>query len=155
MMTDDTYDKGAMQAALDQARAAGERGEVPIGAVLVDRKTGKIVAAAGNQTREVNDPTAHAEVQVIRARCAELGVQRIPDHDLYVTLEPCTMCAAVLSFARVNRVIFGAADIKGGGVTSGVRFYDAPTCHHRVGVVGPVGPAECGDMLQAFFKERR
>ena len=152
-----SYDLKAMQAALEEAEKAGRAGEVPIGAVLVDPETGEIVARAGNRTRELNDPTAHAEVMVIRDLCAKTGAQRIPGYDLYVTIEPCTLCAAAISFARVRRVVFGADDPKGGGVVNGVRFYDAPTCHHRPEIVGPVAEmsAACGDIVRAFFKDRR
>jgi tRNA(adenine34) deaminase len=144
-----------MQAALEMAAHAAHRGEVPIGAVLVNRASGAIVAQAGNTTILDADPTAHAEINVVRALARQLGVQRLPGHDLYVTLEPCTMCAAALSFARIDRVIFGATDPKGGGVISGVRFFDAPTCHHRPRIIGPTGPEECGTILQDFFKARR
>ena len=152
-MTD--YDLNAMQAAREEAEKAAARDEVPIGAVLVDPKTGVIVARDGNRTREYNDPTAHAEILVIRAASAQAGAQRIPGLDLYVTLEPCTMCAAALSFARVSRVIIGAPDPKGGGILHGAKFYDQPTCHHRPQIIGPVMAEECGALLRDFFAKRR
>ena len=160
MMTDLTIsdpDLTAMRAAMEEARLAGTRGEVPIGAVIVNRDTGAIVARDGNRTRERNDPSAHAEVMVIRALGAHIGAQRMPGHDLYVTVEPCTLCAAAISFARIDRVVFGTIDVKGGGVVSGVQFYDAPTCHHRPVVVGPVDAVqdECARIMRDFFKERR
>lgn len=151
------YDLTAMQAAMEEATMAEARDEVPIGAVLVNRETGKIVARAGNRTRERNDPSAHAELLVIRDRCAQMGAQRIPGHDLYVTLEPCTMCAAAIAFARIDRIIFGTVDVKGGAVVSGVRFFDSPTCHHHADSVGPVAEVEeaCATQLQNFFRRRR
>lgn len=144
-----------MQAALDEARAAAARGEVPIGAVLVDRASGTIVARDGNRTIERADPTAHAEVNVVRAACAAAGSQRIPGHDLYVTLEPCALCAAALSFARIDHVIYGAADEKGGGVEHGGKFYEQPTCHHRPAVTSGVMANEGGVLLKEFFAARR
>ncbi len=140
---------------MEEAKAAAVRGEVPIGAVLVEVASGRIVEAAGNRTREKNDPTAHAEIEVIRAGCAKTGAQRIPDHDLYVTLEPCTMCAAAISFARIRRVIFAAADAKGGGVLHGAKFFGQATCHWRPEVVqGPL-TEESTELLRGFFRERR
>lgn len=144
-----------MKAALEEAKQAALCGEVPIGAVLVDPARGEIVARAGNRTIELHDPSAHAEILCIRAACAEAGAQRIPGLDLYVTLEPCAMCAGALSFARVRRVIFGASDPKGGGVVHGGRFFEQPTCHHRPEVTGGVMDAECGAVLREFFKARR
>lgn len=142
-----------MQIALKEAQVAAARGEVPIGAVLVDA-SGAIVARNGNCTLEYRDPTAHAEMLVIREACAKAGAQRIPDHDLYVTLEPCAMCAAAISFARIRRVIVGALDPKGGGIWHGAKFYEQPTCHHRPEIVHE--PLEdCGQILKDFFKERR
>ncbi len=150
-------DLTAMRAAMEEARLAGGRGEVPIGAVIVDRDTGTVVARDGNRTRELNDPSAHAEVMVIRALGGRVSAQRMPGHDLYVTVEPCTLCAAAISFARIDRVVFGTVDAKGGGVVSGVRFYGAETCHHRPVVVGPVDAVqdECAGLMREFFKERR
>ena len=111
-----------MNAALEEAKRASARDEVPIGAVLVHSETGEVVSAAGNRTIELSDPSAHAEILVIRQQCEKLGVQRLPEYDLYVTLEPCTMCAAAISFARIRRLIIGAPDAKGGGVLHGARF---------------------------------
>ena len=142
-----------MAAALEQARMAAARGEVPVGAVIVRR--GEILAAAGNRTREDNDPTAHAEMLAIRDACRRLGSERLPDSDLYVTLEPCAMCAAAISFARVRRLYFGAADEKGGGVVNGVRFYASPTCHHVPDIYPHIGEWESADLLKSFFRNRR
>lgn len=150
------HDLEYMQAALDEARAAGERGEVPIGAVIVNAATGGIIARSGNRTIELKDPTAHAEIMVIRGACKKAGAQRIPECDLYVTLEPCAMCAAAISFARIRRVVFAAPDPKGGGVLYGGRFYEQPTCHHRPEVVAhePLA-AESGALLKSFFVSKR
>jgi len=142
-----------MDLALDQARRAAERGEVPIGAVIV--REGVVLAADGNRTLELNDPTAHAETLAIRAACATLESQRLPECDLYVTLEPCPMCAAAISFARIRRLYYAAADPKGGAVESGVRFYSQPTCHHAPDVYGGIGEREAADMLRDFFRARR
>lgn len=144
-----------MSEALAQARAAARRGEVPIGAVLVDAASGALVAADGNRTLELSDPTAHAEVLVIRAGGAKLGSQRLAGCDLYVTLEPCALCAAAISFARVRRLYFGAYDPKGGGVEHGGRFFTQPTCHHAPEVIGGVRESEAGEILKDFFAERR
>ena len=144
-----------MQAALEEAKAAALRDEVPIGAVLVDTESGEIVARVGNRTRELCDPSAHAEILAICEACEKAGAQRIPGLDLYVTLEPCAMCAAAISFARVTRVIIGADDPKGGGVLHGGKFYEQPTCHHRPEVANGVMAAECGDVLREFFKGKR
>lgn len=142
-----------MDSAIAEARAAATRGEVPIGAVLVH--DGRIVARAGNRTRELNDPTAHAEMLVIREAAALLGAERLTGADLYVTLEPCAMCAAAISFARIRRLYFGAADAKGGAVVSGTRFFSAPTCHHAPDVYDGLGETESAQMLKSFFRERR
>jgi tRNA(adenine34) deaminase len=142
-----------MGAALAAAEEAGRRGEVPVGAVIV--RDGAVLAAAGNSPRALNDPTAHAEMLVIRGACRALGCERLPDCDLYVTLEPCTMCAAAISFARIRRLYFAAADPKGGAVEHGVRFFAAPTCHHRPEVYSGIGEAEAARLLQGFFAERR
>lgn len=142
-----------MQQALDEAHAAAARGEVPVGAVVV--RGGEVLAAAGNRTRELNDPTAHAEVLAIRAAAARLNDERLIGCDLWVTLEPCPMCAAAISFARIRRVYFGAEDPKGGAVVSGVRLYDQPTCHHAPEVYGGFREAEMAELLREFFKERR
>lgn len=144
-----------MRAALEEARRAAARQEVPVGAVLVDSRTGEISAQAGNETRALNDPSAHAEMMVIRQVCRAAGVQRLPEYDLYVTLEPCAMCAAAVSFARIRRLVFGAPDPKGGGILHGPRFFDQPTCHHRPVVTGGLCADESADMLKEFFKARR
>ncbi|MFA6155653.1 nucleoside deaminase [Mesorhizobium sp.] len=142
-----------MALALKEAEAAALRGEVPVGAVIVSE--GKIVASAGNRTRELADPTAHAEILVIREACRELSSERLPGHDLYVTLEPCAMCAAAISFSRLRRLYFGAADEKGGGVVNGVRFFASPTCHHRPDIYAGLGETEAALLLKDFFRERR
>ncbi len=142
-----------MELALDEARAAGERGEVPIGAVLV--LDGAVVARAGNRTRELNDVTAHAEVLAIRMACEALDQERLTGADLYVTLEPCTMCAAAISFARIRRLYYGAEDPKGGGVDNGVRFYRQPTCHHAPDVYSGLNETASGEILRTFFSEKR
>ena len=144
-----------MQAALDEARAAAARGETPVGAVIVDPVSGEVVAKAGNRPRELSDPTAHAEVLAIREACAKLGSERLPGLDLYVTLEPCAMCAAAISFARIRRVYYGGADAKGGAVDNGPRFFAQPTCHHAPEVYGGIGEREAVEMLKAFFAARR
>ena len=151
LQDDHTY----MSAALEEARLAEARDEVPIGAVLVDSKTGEIVARSGNSTIEQADPTAHAEILVIREMCKKTGKQRIPDYDLYVTLEPCTMCAAAIAFARIRRLVYGATDEKGGGVQHGAKFFDQPTCHHKIEIADGVMAEECGDILKAYFKSKR
>jgi tRNA(adenine34) deaminase len=142
-----------MANALEEARAAGARGEVPVGCVVV--RDGTIVARAGNRTIADHDPTAHAELIAIRAAASTLGSERLADCDLYVTLEPCAMCAAAMSFARIRRLYFGAADAKGGAVENGVRFFAAPTCHHRPEVYGGINESECGELLKSFFQARR
>jgi tRNA(Arg) A34 adenosine deaminase TadA len=144
-----------MEAAIKYALQAQDNGEVPIGAVLVNRETGNIVSAAGNLTIQNNDPTAHAEINVIRARCAELGTQRIPGHDLYVTLEPCPMCAAAISNARIDRVFFGAYDPKGGGVDHGAKIFTHPQCNHKPEVIGGVMEQTCASVLKEYFKGKR
>jgi tRNA(adenine34) deaminase len=142
-----------MEMALDEARAAGARGEVPIGCVLVCN--GEVVARAGNRTIADRDPTAHAELLAIRQAAGALGSERLTDCDLYVTLEPCAMCAAAMSFARIRRLYFGAADPKGGAVEHGVRFFAAATCHHRSEVYGGINESECAALLKEFFQARR
>lgn len=142
-----------MQMALNEARAAAERGEVPVGAVLV--RGAEVIARDGNRTRELNDPTAHAEMLVLRAGGALLKSERLLNCDLYVTLEPCAMCAAALSFARVRRLYFGASDPKGGGVEHGPRFYSQPTCHHAPEVYGGIAERQAAEVLKAFFRDRR
>lgn len=142
-----------MDAALAEARAAGARGETPIGAVVV--RDGVVIASAGNRPRELNDPTAHAEILAIRAAAAVLGNERLTGCDLYVTLEPCPMCAAAISFARVRRLYYGAADPKGGAVDSGVRLYASPTCHHAPEVYGGISETASATLLRDFFAARR
>lgn len=143
-----------MMRALDEARAAGLRGEVPVGAVIV-AADGTIVAAAGNRTRELDDPTAHAEMLVIRAACGKLGSQRLGDCDLYVTLEPCPMCAAAIAMARVRRLYYGASDPKSGGVEAGPRIFSHPACHHKPEVYAGIAEVEAAALLRQFFIERR
>ena len=142
-----------MEIALSEAEAAAARGEVPIGAVVALGDT--IVAQAGNRTRERNDPTAHAEILAIRDAAASLSAERLASADLYVTLEPCTMCAAAISFARIRRLYFGATDEKGGAVVSGVRFFAAPTCHHVPEVYQGMAETRSAQLLRSFFLERR
>jgi tRNA(adenine34) deaminase len=142
-----------MQLALDEARAAQAAGEVPVGCVVV--RDGEVVARAGNRTLRDRDPTAHAELLAIRAAAAALGSERLSGCDLYVTLEPCAMCAAAMSFARIRRLYYGAGDPKGGAVDNGVRFFSAPTCHHKPEVYGGVSEGEAGTLLRDFFAARR
>lgn len=142
-----------MDAALEEAKKAGQRGEVPIGAVIVF--DGEIIARAGNCTRELNDVTAHAEVVAIREASIVLDDERLTGADLYVTLEPCTMCAAAISFARIRRLYYGAEDPKGGAVDSGVRFYGSPTCHHVPDVYSGLAEREAADILRDFFAGKR
>jgi tRNA(adenine34) deaminase len=142
-----------MQFALEEARAAQKRGEVPVGCVIV--RDGAVIACAGNRTLADKDPTAHAELLAIRQAAAAVGSERLTDCDLYVTLEPCTMCAAAMSFARVRRLYFGASDPKGGAVEHGVRFFGAPTCHHRPEIYGGINESECAGLLREFFAARR
>ena len=143
-----------MDAALAQARAAADRGEVPVGAVLTD-PSGRVVAAAGNRTRELSDPTAHAEILAIRAACAAAGSERLPGARLWVTLEPCPMCAAAISAARIAVLYYGAEDPRMGGVRHGARVFDHPQCHHRPEVVDGIHAEESRRLLQDFFRERR
>ncbi|MGH6673130.1 MAG: nucleoside deaminase [Xanthobacteraceae bacterium] len=142
-----------MDMALDEARAAGEAGEVPVGCVIA--LDGRIVARAGNRTLTDADPTAHAELVAIRRAASLLGSERLGACDLYVTLEPCAMCAGAVSFARIRRLYYGAADPKGGAVDNGVQFFASPTCHHRPEVYGGLAEAEAAALLKAFFRERR
>ncbi|NNH28726.1 nucleoside deaminase [Rhizobium sp. SEMIA 4085] len=142
-----------MAMALDEARAAGGRGEVPVGAVVV--RNGAVIARAGNRTRELNDVTAHAEVAAIRMACEVLRQERLVGADLYVSLEPCTMCAAAISFARIRRLYYGAEDPKGGAVDNGVRFYAQATCHHAPEVYSGLNETESADILRTFFAEKR
>ena len=143
-----------MQAALAEARAAGARGEVPVGAVVVG-PDGRVLAAAGNRTRERADPTAHAEMLAIRAACATTGSERLTGCDLYVTLEPCPMCAAAASFARIARLYYGAADPKSGGVAHGARVFSHPQCHHAPEVYDGIAATDAEALLRAFFAARR
>ncbi|ANM09350.1 MULTISPECIES: nucleoside deaminase [unclassified Rhizobium] len=142
-----------MEMALEEARAAGERGEVPIGAVVVIDDIA--VSRSGNRTRELNDVTAHAEIAAIRLACDALGQERLTGADLYVTLEPCTMCAAAISFARIRRLYYGAEDPKGGGVDNGVRFYAQPTCHHVPDVYSGFNEVQAAEILRTFFSQKR
>jgi len=142
-----------MDLALEEAERAAARGEVPVGAVLVS--DGRVVARDGNRTLELNDPTAHAEIQVIRAACDELKSQRLPGCDLYVSLEPCPMCAGAISFARIRRLYYGAGDEKGGAVDHGTRFFCQPTCHHAPEVYSGIGETRAGELLKSFFQSRR
>jgi len=143
-----------MDTALAEARAAALRGEVPVGAVVV-APGGTVVAQAGNRTRELNDPTAHAEVLAIRAACAASGSDRLPGHALYVTLEPCPMCAAAISFARIARLYYGAADPKSGGVAQGARIFAHPQCHHAPEVYDGIAADQAAALLRDFFASRR
>ncbi|AZO58256.1 MAG: nucleoside deaminase [Mesorhizobium sp.] len=142
-----------MALALKEAEAAASRGEVPVGAVIANGNI--VVAKAGNRTRELADPTAHAEMLAIREACRQLASERLTGHDLYVTLEPCAMCAGAISFARLRRLYFGAADEKGGAVVNGVRFFASPTCHHAPDVYSGLGESEAALILKEFFRERR
>ena len=142
-----------MRRALDAAAAAAEGGEVPVGAVLVWR--GKIIAEAANAPRALCDPTAHAEMRVIRDAAAQLGRERLEDAELWVTLEPCAMCAGAIAHARIGRLYYGASDPKGGAVEHGPRLFSQPTVHHRPEVYGGIGEGEAADLLRAFFRDRR
>lgn len=142
-----------MPAALIEARAAADRGEVPVGAVIV--ADGQIIAAAGNRTRELNDPTAHAEILAIRAACTALGTERLTSADLWVTLEPCAMCAAAIATARLRRLYYGASDPKSGGVAHGARVFTHPQAHHAPEVYSGIEERAASDLLQSFFRQRR
>lgn len=142
-----------MDIALQEAEAAATRGEVPVGAVLVCN--GDIIARDGNRTLEFNDPTGHAEILVIRQACQTFQSQRLPDCDLYVTLEPCNMCAAAISFARIRRLYFGAEDVKGGAVQNGTRFFEHASCHHRPDWYSGIGEQAAANLLKGFFDARR
>jgi tRNA(Arg) A34 adenosine deaminase TadA len=146
---------GPMAVALAEAEAAAARDEVPVGAVLVDGTTGAVLARSGNRVEELHDPTAHAELLVIRAAATAGQAKRLPGCDLYVTLEPCPMCAQAISFARIRRLYFGAYDPKGGGVEHGPRIFGQPTCHHRPEVYGGIGETRAGELLRAFFRAKR
>jgi tRNA(Arg) A34 adenosine deaminase TadA len=142
-----------MLSALAEAEAAAVRGEVPVGAVVV--AGGRILASAGNRTRELSDPTAHAELLAMRAACASVGSERLPEADLYVTLEPCPMCATAISFARIRRLYYGALDPKGGGVEHGPRIFSQPSCHHAPELYGGIEELRSAELLRAFFAARR
>ncbi len=146
--------KSQMNQALEQARAAAARGEVPVGAVIV-APDGRVVAAEGNRTRELNDPTAHAEILAIRTACAAVGSERLVGYHLYVTLEPCPMCAAAIAFARIGRLYYGASDPKSGGVAHGARVFDHAQTHHVPEVYDGLAEAESADLLRRFFADRR
>ena len=144
-----------MQTALEEARLAVSMGEVPVGAVVIDAETGSEIARAGNRTEELADPTAHAEMEVIRQACAIRGEPRLPDCSLYVTLEPCPMCATAISFARIQRLYYAAPDPKGGGVEHGPRIFHQPTCHHKPELYPGIGEDEAAELLRTFFQARR
>jgi tRNA(Arg) A34 adenosine deaminase TadA len=144
-----------MALALEEAERAGERGEVPVGAVVVDVATAVVLASAGNRVEELRDPTAHAEILALRAAAERRGAPRLPDCDLYVTLEPCPMCATAASFARIRRLYFGASDPKGGGIEHGPRIFSQPTCHHRPEIYGGIDAERAGLILKRFFEARR
>jgi len=144
-----------MRRALEQAAKGAAAGEVPVGAVLVEAATGRVLAAAHNRVECDADPTAHAELLAIRAAAALQGAPRLPDCDLYVTLEPCPMCAQAIAFARLRRLVFGAYDPKGGGVEHGPRIFEQASCHHRPEVVGGVLERDCAALLREFFRARR
>ena len=144
-----------MRIALEEARAAAERGEIPVGAVIADPSSGRVLARAGNRTRELADPSAHAEMLAIRAACAALGSERLTGLDLYVTLEPCAMCAGAIAAARLARLFYGAPDPKSGGVEQGARVFSHPQAHHAPEVFGGIAEAESAALLRAFFAERR
>ena len=154
-LSDPTRAQRYMEIALEEAAEAALRGEVPVGAVVVDGATGEILAADGNRTEELRDATAHAEMLVLRAAASAHGGGRLLGCDLYVTLEPCAMCAAAISFARIRRLYFGALDPKGGGVEHGARFFTQPTCHHRPESYGGIDEVRAGAMLREFFQARR
>ena len=152
-MTEETVTRDPMSLAFAEARAAEARGEAPVGAALVHE--GTVIASAGNRTRELSDPTAHAEMLVIREAAARLGAERLVGSDLYVTLEPCAMCAGAIAFARLRRLYYAAPDPKGGAVDHGPRFFRSPTCHHAPEVYGGLREREAAEMLRAFFAARR
>ncbi|WP_017931617.1 tRNA adenosine(34) deaminase TadA [Robiginitomaculum antarcticum] len=150
-LSDDAY----MKLALSQAQSAARAGEVPVGALIVDPESGDIIASAHNHPISGHDPTGHAEIAAIRAAAKAIENYRLTGLTLYVTLEPCTMCAGAISHARLGRVVFGAADVKGGAVINGPRFFDSPSCHHRPDVTGGVMAGDAAHMLKAFFQARR
>lgn len=144
-----------MRRCLELADTAGSQDEVPIGAIVVDPDSGEIISEAYNLSEHVLDSTAHAEILAIRRACEKLNCNRLRGMDLYVTLEPCTMCAAAISIARIKTLYFGAYDTKGGGVVNGIKFFEASTCHHRPQVVGGILEAKCGEVLKKFFQTKR
>ena len=144
-----------MAEALSEAQAAAADGEIPVGAVIVDSTTGEIIARGSNATEAINDPTAHAEMMVIQQACKLKGAPRLPECDIYVTLEPCPMCATAISFARLRRVYFGAYDPKGGGVDHGPKIFQQPTCHHQPEIYGGIDEQACAVLLKEFFRDRR
>ena len=148
-------EKSYMAQALEQAELAAARGEVPVGAVLVDPAIGEVIAADGNRTREYDDPTAHAEMLVIRAGAGAKGKERMNGFDLYVTLEPCPMCAQAISFARLRRLYFAASDEKSGGVEHGPRIFTSTSCHHAPEIYGGIDEVRAATMLRDFFKTKR
>lgn len=144
-----------MEMALAEAEQSAARGEVPVGAVIVDGASGKVLSRAGNRMRELGDPTAHAEMLALREAVRAAGEARLTSCDMYVTLEPCPMCAQAISFARIRRLYFGALDPKGGGVENGPRIFDQPTCHHRPEIYGGIDETRAGDLLRDFFAGKR
>ena len=150
-MTDERH----MELAITEAEAAAGRGEVPVGAVVVEASSGRVLARAGNRVEADSDPAGHAELLALRAAAAAVGTPRLPDCDLFVTLEPCAMCAQAIAFARIRRLYFGAYDAKGGGVEHGARIFEQPTCHHAPEVVGGLEEGRCAALLQDFFAGRR
>ncbi|MEE8392795.1 MAG: nucleoside deaminase [Rhodospirillales bacterium] len=144
-----------MRQALDQAVKSAELGEVPVGAVVVDAGSGEVIGVGGNRVIDFDDPTAHAEIVALRRASALMGAARLEDCDIYVTLEPCPMCAGAISLARVRRLYFGAYDAKGGGVEHGSKVFDQPTCHHKPEVIGGLEETAAGELLKDFFRERR
>jgi tRNA(Arg) A34 adenosine deaminase TadA len=154
-MDDTPANFSPMARAFAEAEAAAQRGEVPVGAVVVDSRTGRVLAAAGNRTEQDSDPTAHAEILAIRAAAAAVGEPRLPGCDLYVTLEPCAMCAAAIGFARIRRVYYGAYDPKGGAVEHGPRWFQQPTCHYQPDVYGGIEEGRAAALLRDFFAARR
>jgi tRNA(adenine34) deaminase len=151
----ETRDQSFMQLALAEAQAAADAGEVPVGAVIVDPATDQVIAKAGNAPIAGHDPTAHAEIRAIRIAAEKLRNYRLSGLEMYVTLEPCAMCAGAISFARIGRVVFGASDEKGGAVLHGPRFFDQPTCHWKPELVSGVLAGESSDLLRTFFRIRR
>lgn len=147
--------KDYMQKALDLARLSAEEDEIPVGCLIVNSRTGEIIASSHNLSQHSEDATAHAEIIAIREACKKLNQNRLWDMDMYVTLEPCTMCSAAISFARIKNLYFGAHDEKGGAVANGVKFYEQKTCHHKPNVVGGILEEECSQILKDFFKNKR